>query len=611
LQIAMTLSLLVLGPFELLWHDQPLRFATNPARALLAYLAVEPARAHSRELLAALLWPDHPQATAYTNLRQTLARVRKAFPAESAAGARLTITPQTVQVNRAAVTSDLVRFDALLAECAAHAHPDRSTCQSCLDRLQQAALLHRGEFLQGLFLPHSQPFEEWLLLKREMLHRQALDLFSTLTHAFEAAGDYPQMCQYAARQLTLEPWREDAHRQLMRAFVYSGQRTAALAQYETCCRVLHHELGIEPEIETRALYERIQAGELSPVRLTAAHAAQNLPAQLTPFVGRESELMEITARLQQPEVRLLTLVGAGGMGKTRLALEVARSRLVAFPDGVVFVSLAPLSEASAIAPAIAAAIGLTLHGGDPKQLVLQSLRDKCLLLILDNFEHLLALPQAALHVEGMNRGDDQTAAGMVVELLQAAPRVQLIATSRERLNVRGEHLYNVQGMEYVPSATLEHAVSSSAVRLFMQSARRTQPSLQLSTADLSAVLRICQLVQGMPLGLELAAAWVETLPLAVIATEIEQSADFLASEWRDAPARHRSMRAAFAWSWRLLSEAERQVFRQLAIFRGGFTRESAAKDRRRHVTRAYQPGSQVAAAPDSSRWHQRRALRDS
>jgi DNA-binding SARP family transcriptional activator len=207
----MTLSLLVLGPFELLWHEQPLQFATNPARALLAYLAVEPERAHARELLAALLWPDQPQATAYTNLRQTLARVRKAFPAEAALAACLTITPYTVQFNRAALSSDLVRFDALLAACAAHAHPDRSTCQACLDRLQQAALLYRGEFLQGFFLPHSQPFEEWLLLKREMLHRQALDLFSTLTHAFEAAGDYGQMCHYAARQLALEPWRSTTH----------------------------------------------------------------------------------------------------------------------------------------------------------------------------------------------------------------------------------------------------------------------------------------------------------------------------------------------------------------------------------------------------------------
>jgi tetratricopeptide (TPR) repeat protein len=198
------------------------------------------------------------------------------------------------------------------------------------------------------------------------------------------------------------------------------------------------------------------------------------------------------------------------------------------------------------------------------------------LLILDNFEHLLAAPQASLHVEGVNRGDDQAGPGIVVDMLQAAPQVQLIATSRERLNVRGEHLYRVHGMEYAPSATLEHAITSSAVRLFVQSARRTQRGFQLSPADLSALLRICQLVQGMPLGLELAAAWVEALPLNVIAMEIEQSADFLSYDWRDAPVRHRSMRAAFAWSWQLLNDTERQVFRHLSVFRGAFTREAAA-----------------------------------
>jgi predicted ATPase len=153
--------------------------------------------------------------------------------------------------------------------------------------------------------------------------------------------------------------------------------------------------------------------------------------------------------------------------------------------------------------------------------------------------------------------------------------VQLIATSRERLNVRGEHLYSVQGMDYAPSATLESAATSSAVRLFAQSARRAQPAFSLDASNLATVLRICKLVQGMPLGLEQAAAWIETLPLEEIATEIEHSADFLAADWRDAPERQRSMRAVFDWSWRLLNDVERQVLRQLAVFRGGCTREAA------------------------------------
>jgi len=349
----------------------------------------------------------------------------------------------------------------------------------------------------------------------------------------------------------------------MRGLALSGDRDSALTQYEECRRILDQELGIEPELETRALYERICAGELSPVRLSAPAPAHNLPAQLTPFVGRESELVEITSLLGQPDVRLLTLVGAGGMGKTRLALETARARLDAFRHGVFFVSLAPLSFAAAIAPTIASVIGLEPRG-DPKAALLQFLRDKRLLLILDNFEHLLGSSEQVGWAES-------EAVGLVVEILATAPQVQIIVTSRERLYVRGEFLYQVQGMEY----EIGDAAGSSAVRLFVQSARRVQPGFELSKTNLSEFLRLCKLVGGMPLGLELAAAWVETLPLDQIAAEIERSADFLTSEWRDVPERQQSMRAVFEWSWKLLNESEQQVFRQLSVFRGGFTREAA------------------------------------
>jgi predicted ATPase len=332
--------------------------------------------------------------------------------------------------------------------------------------------------------------------------------------------------------------------------------------------VLGAELGIEPDEETRALYERISAGELSPVTSSALAPVLSPPAHLTPFVGRESELAEIAARLRQADVRLLTLVGAGGMGKTRLALEVVRLRLAdpssdqpdpvveparpAIPDSVFFVSLAPLTTTAAIVPAIAAVIGLSLHG-DPKQALLHFLHDKRLLLILDNFEHLL---------DGVE---------LVLEILQTAPLVQLIATSRERLKVRGEHVYVVEGMDY----QAEDTATSSAIRLFVQSARRVRADFKVSEEKLPLLLRICDLVQGIPLGIELAAAWVEMLPLKTIAAEIERCADFLAYDWRDAPERQRSMRAVFAWSWNLLNDAERQTLRGLSVFRRGCTLDAA------------------------------------
>jgi predicted ATPase/DNA-binding SARP family transcriptional activator len=559
---SMGLALSFLGSLQVVWDGHPITFATTSTRAMLAYLALEADQPHRRESLASLLWPDQPQAAAFTNLRQTLARLRKALP-EPALAQTLLVTPQTLQLALDRVDLDVARFSVLRSTCARHSHPDLLSCAECLSRLEEAAALYRGELLQGLFLEQSQPFEEWLLVRREELHRQAIELLHTLTHAYEQAQDYTAMRQSAARQVALEPWREEAHAALMRALVASGQRSAALVQYQTCARILAEELGIEPGAELRSLAERIRAGELAPLVRPAHAATHNLPAQLTPFVGRETELAELTGLLQAPHGRLLTLVGLGGMGKTRLAIELARSQLAAFPDGVFLVSLAPLAAVSALVPTIAAALRIGIPGGDPslggnpRQALLQGLRDKQLLLILDNFEHLM---------EGVD---------LVVDILQTAPHVQIIATSRERLNIHGEQQYLVSGLTYSPTANLADAAEAAAVRLFLQRAQRVRPGWQLDNQNLAHVLHICHLVQGMPLGLELAAAWVATLPVTQIAAEIEQSADFLASEWRDMPERHRSIRTVFEWSWRLLSDAEQQVFRHIAVFRGGFTREAA------------------------------------
>ena len=552
----MQVSLSLLGPMEVTWAGQPVTFATTAARALLSYLALEADRPQSRELLATLLWPDQSQAAAYTNLRQSLARVRKALPA-APAPELLQITQQTLQFQRAAATVDVAHFAELLAACAVHAHGDLAGCPACLQRLEQAADLYRGELLHGLFLEHSQPFEEWLLVRREALHRQALDVLQTLARAYEAAADYQRMRRYAARLLALEPWREDVHAQVMRAMVASGDRAGALAQFAHCRKVLADELGVEPDGEARALYARLLAGDLPPATDDTAAPRHNLPAALTPFVGREAELAALAAFGRQGDARLATLVGVGGMGKTRLALEAARASLGAYADGVFFVALAPLASAEAIVPAIVQALGVTLDGSDLPAALLRWVRDKHLLLILDNFEHVLA------------------GVGLVVELLAAAPRAQIIATSRERLNVRGEQVYGVEGLEYGRDAPAAATASSAAMRLLIQGARRAQPDFRVRAAELPALQRICALVGGMPLGLELAAAWIGVVAPEEIAREIARDVDFLEARWSDAPERQRSMRAVFDWSWRLLGDAERRVLRQLSVFRGGFTREGA------------------------------------
>jgi predicted ATPase/predicted Ser/Thr protein kinase len=325
---------------------------------------------------------------------------------------------------------------------------------------------------------------------------------------------------------------------------------------------------------------RLAPGEsrFSTPTLDAIRPCHNLPAQPTPFVGREAELTELRRLLADPDVRLLTILGAGGMGKTRLALEAAAAELDNFERGVYFVSLAPLDSVEAIVPTVAEALGFSFYeGGEPEQQLLDYLRQKAMLLIMDNFEHLLAAPES----------DGRDGAGLVSDVLQTAPDVKILSTSRARLNVLGEHLFRLAGMDFpkpLPAAEaetpedaadLEGRADYSAVKLFLQSARRVKPGFELAADDLKYVTRICQLVQGMPLGIVLAAAWLTMLTPAEVAAEIEASLDFLETDLRDVPERQRSMRAVFDHSWNLLTEREQEVFQWLSVFRGGFTRAAA------------------------------------
>jgi predicted ATPase/DNA-binding SARP family transcriptional activator len=554
------LSLSVLGMLQVSLDGRPVvGFESNKTRALLAYLAVEAERPHSRDELAELLWPNQSDQVARNNLRQTLANLRHAIGDRTVDPAFLFVTRETVQFNASSdAWLDAGEFTDLLTACDTHVHRRPETCKSCAGRLQQASELYCGNFLEQFFLNDSTAFEEWALVKREDLRRLALHALYRLADYHERRGTFELALRHALRQLAFDPWREEAHRQAMRALALSGQRTAALAQYETCRHVLAEELGTEPSRETTTLYEQIKIEDPSARRKDEAEQHTVLPAPATSFIGRDEELADIGWLLENPACRLVTLAGPGGIGKTRLALQAAAEQAESFDGGVYFVSLAPLSSIDFFVAAIADAVKFTFTSQqDPKEQLLRHLRDskRDMLLLLDNFEQLLA------------------GTGLVGEILQRVPQVTLLVTSRERLNVQGEWVFEVHGLQ-VPGD--ERFEGCSAIELFVQSARRAWADFTLSPQDAPFVINICRLAEGIPLAIELAAAWVRVISCQEIAHEIEQSLAFLNTSLRDdrRPDRHRSMQAVFDHSWNLLSGEERRVFRRLSVFRGGFRRDA-------------------------------------
>jgi DNA-binding SARP family transcriptional activator/predicted ATPase len=554
------LSLHLLGTFQVTLGGTPVTgFESDKERALLAYLAEESQQPHRREKLVGLLWPKFTESAGRNNLRRVLSNLRRALgDREPPAPPWLLTRHQTVQLNPAGdVWLDTQVFTGLL----------RLPTQQSLEPLEQATALYRGGFLEGFSLADSPALEEWMVLCRERYRRLMMDALYRLVEEYERRGRYERALELGWRQLELEPWWEEAHQQLMRLLALSGRRSEALAQYHRCRRLLAEELDVAPSAETTDLFEQIRDGNLAgsePSPRRRLGPTHNLPLAPGPFVGREAEIAELQSCLQDPACRLLALVGAGGMGKTRLALEAVSDWISQLDthelEGATLVPLAPVLTAEAIASATAQAAGFSLSPGrEPEQQLLETLRQKRWLLILDSFEH---LPNGA---------------GLVTEILRTAPYVKVLVTSRARLNLQGEYFFSVAGIEFpeqIPNDAQE-ARTFAAVELFLQAAGQIQPGLELADMDLIEVARVCRLVRGMPLGILLAAAWSGVLGPGEIAAEIEKGLDFLEADWADVPERQRSIRAVFDGSWSLLTDREREVFQALSIFSGGFTRAAA------------------------------------
>ena len=537
------LRLHLLGGCEIQLSKGTARLETAKTRALLVYLSLNPGP-QSRSALAGLLWGDLPERKARRNLRRGLWNLRHRIAAPQLPPLLLS-TRETVGLNpHFPRWLDVAAFEEACAELEATSAADLSAPR--LEALGQALALYKGEFLQGFYVNDAPAFEAWALGERERLRLKAMQALERLTAAHAARGETEKALDCAHRLLALEPWREESHRWLMRLLARAGRRTAALAQYETCRRILAQELGVEPAAETVALERRIRAGSLGA-------PASRLPAATTPFIGRERELAEIADLLGQAECRLLTVTGLGGAGKTRVALEVAAQLAPLLADGVFYVELGNLHAPEQIPGAIAQALHFPLPSpADPWDALQAYLREKQMLLLLDGFEHLLA------------------GAPLLSQMRRAAPGLKLLVTSRARLNLQGEWVYPLDGLAFPPDERDPDLTSYDAVRLFLQTASRVHLGFQMGREDWPHLVRICRLTAGLPLAIEMAAAWVRVLSLEEIAQDIAHSLDLLVVPLRDVPEHHRSIRAVFERSWQLLAPEERRILARLSVFRGSF-----------------------------------------
>jgi predicted ATPase/DNA-binding SARP family transcriptional activator/DNA-binding CsgD family transcriptional regulator len=525
--------------------------------ALVKLLVLAPRHCLHREQVLEALWPELTPAAAGNNLHRTLYTARRVLEPGLCPGfppAFLCLRGDVLALTASApVWVDVAAFE----DAADRARSTRDRCA-----YETALRLYTGELLPD------DRYEDWATAKREELRRRQVELLLELAGVQRAQGDDAAAIATLRQAIAREPAHEEAHLDLMRLYLAGGRRGDALRLYRRLRETLRSEFGDAPDEAIERLYGSILVGA-APADLGGAARAggsvrplpSNLPAQLTSFVGREQEVAEITQLLGT--TRLLTLVGPGGCGKTRLAIEIAARRPVACPDGVWWLELASLEDETLIPDALARLFGLHLEPGRTALETLgDHLRDRFLLLVLDNCEHLVS-----------------ACAGLVATLLRAAPGLRVLATSRTALNATGEQIWNVPPLASPDPRCLpptDRLPDYAAVRLFLDRARAVRPGIELTEADALPIAQICARLEGMPLTIELAAARVRVLTPGQIAARLDDCLGLLSRGSRTVAPRHQTLRGVLDWSHALLSLGEQTVFRRLSVFAGGWTLDAAA-----------------------------------
>lgn len=562
----------LLGQFSLRLQGRPVELSSRPAQSLLAYLLLNQGASQRRERLAGLLWPDSNEANARRNLRQALWQIRRALG--PAADSRIHADDLTIQ-------AQLQPGDWL--DVAQVQQPVDETVSA--DALIERVTAYLGELLPGFY-------DDWAVLERERLHALVEQTMHRLLDLLVEQTRWAELLHWAEQWIAQGYTPEPAYRALMLAHAAQGDMAAVAEVYRRCVDALARDLDVEPSPQTQALFAQLRRGEtpagppvaaatlarrpIHPPILEQPNADErgparhnNLPVHLTSFIGRTREIETIRTLLR--EHRLVTLTGSGGVGKTRLALETVRTLLEASPpteeddlfrDGVWLVELGAVTDAAAVSQTVGSVLGVREELCCPlAQSIVEYLRDKRALLILDNCEHLI---EAVAH--------------LVHTLLRACPNLKVLTTSREMLGVLGEMVMRAPSLSVpdpdaqLPAPTL---MEFEAIRLFVERAVAVRPDFQFGEHNAATIVQICRQLDGVPLAIELAAARVRSMTPDQIRSRLADRFRLLTGGSRTALPRQQTLRALIDWSWHLLSPAERTLLRRLAIFRGGWTLEAA------------------------------------
>ena len=541
------LTLKLLGSFRIELDHQPLEgLGTTKSRALLVYLALERAKRYSRDQLATLFWPSQSEKLAKQSLRQALFQLKKEFGGREV----LSISNQTVQVDEdLEIESDAARIEKLASVCQDHQHRGLDHCLPCLRRQQDILALYHGEFLAGFPLLGSQLFNEWLILRREKLHLIVMAANVLLGDYCERRGEYSRSLNFVQQQLAMEPWREASHRQAMCLYAFLGERSRALLQYQECEAVLQKEFGVAPTAETRKL-----VGDIKADWLTRAPLPQKNYAHQGLFVGRQRELHSLVDLVCAGENRLLTILGPGGVGKSALAGVLIAELTGLFKDGTIRIQLEGSED---LLTAIADGLGLKNRAN--QQTVLDYLRERDLLLLLDNFDH-----------PNLSRA-------FIGQLIANCENLQILVTSREMLNLRGEKIIHLKGLAYPEGADGQDWQSFDALVLLEKLIRGIHPEYPLTETNLQGMKDLAEKVDGLPLALEFLANLIAKGDEIALKNILTDSLDSLQAAFADLPDKHQSMALVFEQSWQGLDILEQEALSKLSIFIGGFSLEAAAE----------------------------------